>query len=224
MTNNIYERQYQYLKHHGQRAWSGEGYERGRQALTAVLQSLREDKVLPPPGSVCLELGCGNGAMASLLLARAGYNVHGVDISATAIEWAQESFAAEGLSGSFRQGDVCTLDQYAGRQFDLVFDGSCLHCLINDQRARCFSQIGRVLKTDGMFIVSSMCGQPQRTEDQENYDAQHHHLMRDGRPWRTLRPLPRLIDELADNGFTVFRTAVNHNPWWDHATLCCRLA
>ncbi|MCM2448475.1 class I SAM-dependent methyltransferase [Rahnella sp. CG8] len=220
---NIYDRCYQQLKQTGQQAWTGEGYDRAWRKLTATLQSLKDDQVLPAAGSVCLELGCGNGAMASLFMARAGYQVYGVDISPTAIGWAQETFSAAGLAADFQQGDVCTLGMYHDHQFDLVFDGSCLHCLIGDQRQRCYRKIKRILKPNGVFIVSSMCGQPKRPEDRQHYHAEKHQLMRQGQPWRTLMPLPRLTDELAASGFIVFKTSVSENPWWDHATLCCRL-
>jgi len=92
---------------------------------TATLQLLKDGLVLPAAGSVCLELGCGNGAMASLFMARAGYQVYGVDISPTAIGWAQETYSAAGLAADFQRGDVCDLDRYHEQQFDLAFDGSC---------------------------------------------------------------------------------------------------
>lgn len=223
MTSNLYERQYQRLKQHGEPAWAGEGYERAWRQLTAMFQTLRHEGALPTPGATCLELGCGNGAMVSLLLARAGYRVSGVDISPTAIAWAQELFAAEGLTGNFQVGDVCTLEGSAPRQFDLVYDGSCLHCLIDGQRARCFHQVQRVLKPGGNFIVSSMCDAPKSPTPGLHYDAERHQLLKAGQPWRTLLPLPLLQAELRDRGFEIFRCDVNENPWWNHATLCCRV-
>lgn len=220
---SIYERLYQTLKSKGDPAWTGAGYERAWHYLTATIQTLQQADIIPAPGSTCLELGCGNGAMVSLLLARQGYLVDGVDISPTAITWAQEKFSAEGLIGRFQQGDVCVLDNDASQQFMVVYDGSCIHCLIGEQRPRCFSQIKRVLKSDGIFIVSSMCGEPKRPQDRENYDAEHYQLRKEGQPWRTLMPLPLLRKELAEHGFEVFHESVNDNPWWNHATLCCRI-
>jgi len=74
-----------------------------------------------------------------------------------------------------------------------------------------------------MFIVSSMCGHPKKPEDRQHYHAENYLLLRDGQPWRTLMPLPRLTAELAASGFIVFKTSVSENPCGDHATLCCRL-
>lgn len=217
----IYEQRYRALKKQGYQAWAGEGYPRASRQLAVTLQSLQDNGILPTPGAACLELGCGNGAMASQWLAHKGYRVYGVDISPTAICWAQEAFAAQSLAGTFQHGDVCTLSMFGNQMFDLVFDGSCLHCLLGEQRQRCLNQVRRILKPGGIFIVSSMCGEPKLAAKQQDYDRAHYQLWQDGRPWRTLMPLPLLLQEIASHQFAVFNTQVNHNPWWDHATLCC---
>ena len=81
-----------------------------------------------------LELGCGNGMSSSLLMARKGYEVHGVDISKAAIAWAREQFTDYALCGTFGQGDVCDMPFLTEHSFDIVIDGSCLHCLIGNDR------------------------------------------------------------------------------------------
>ncbi|MDH8519328.1 class I SAM-dependent methyltransferase [Klebsiella pneumoniae] len=110
---------------------------------------------LPEPGSHILELGRGNGMMASLCFARKGNHVCGVDFSPTAIHWAQENFAEQRISG-----DVCSLVQLEDNCFDLIFDGSCMHCLTGSQREQAYSQVRRLLRENGTFIISSMCGEP----------------------------------------------------------------
>ncbi|WP_261160363.1 class I SAM-dependent methyltransferase [Serratia fonticola] len=222
MATSPYEYIYQTLKKNGEPAWTGKGYERAWSNLSATLQSFKQLGFLPLAGGRCLELGCGNGAMASLWLARHGYRVEGVDISSTAIAWAKENFATEGLRGNFQQADVCALDIFGPQRFDMVYDGSCLHCLIGEQRQLCFKHIQRIMTSDGIFIISSMCGEPKRSHDRENYDAEHYQLYEDGRPWRTLMPLDLLREELLKQGFAIFSELIHENPWWDHATLCCR--
>ena len=155
---------------------------------------------------------------------RRGYEVHGIDISEAAIAWAEEAFAESGLSGSFRQGSVCEMPWFAEKSFDVVIDGSCLHCLIGNDRARCLQEVRRILRPEGVFVVSSMCGLPKSDDARASFDPRTGHLLRDGRPYRTLKPLDDLARELKDCGFDVQDTKLRINPWWDHATMTCRMA
>jgi SAM-dependent methyltransferase len=61
-------------------------------------------QVAPPPARL-LDLACGAGRHA-LALARLGYEVTGVDLSADAIARAQAAAAAEGLSALFLRADM----------------------------------------------------------------------------------------------------------------------
>ncbi len=218
---NMYEKQYRELIANGEAAWAGSGYLRAKEQQEQVFSWLGQHHYLPQPGATVLELGCGNGAMAAHYFASRGDDVWGVDFAQTAIRWAEERFTQAGLSAHFFVGDVCHLPQCEAAMFDLIIDGSCLHCLIGEARQRCFAEVRRLLKPAGHFVVSSMCGMPRYQEDWENYDAEYHHLLREGQPWRTLKPLPALVEELQKAQFTVLASRVNCNPWWDHATLVC---
>lgn len=81
---------------------------------------------LPGGGSI-LDLGCGPG-WTSLLLARAGFDVHGLDISERMVEIARERAGGDGLSATFTVADM---EQFAldKRDFDgaLLFD-ALHHC------------------------------------------------------------------------------------------------
>jgi len=87
------------------------------QALDLFLERL--------PGGSILDVGCGPG-WTSLLLARAGYAVTGVDISERMIEIARERSVLENTPAEFVVGDMEDLD--LGR---VGFDGAlffdCLH-------------------------------------------------------------------------------------------------
>lgn len=78
-----------------------------------------------PAGSPVLDIGCGPG-WTSLLLARAGYEVLGVDLAERMIEIARERAAAELNPAEFAVADMDSLElsrkDYAGALF---FD--CLH-------------------------------------------------------------------------------------------------
>lgn len=216
-----YEARYRELKSTGHAGWGGDHVERNLARLKVDLDRLRRGGFLPEPPARVLEIGCGNG-MSSFLLAQDGYDVHGIDISETAIAWAQERFAEAGLAGSFVTGDVRDMTCLADDSFDFVFDGSCLHCLIRDDRGRCLNEVSRILRHDGVFVVSTMCGLPRSDEAREHFDPKAACLMRNGRPYRTLKLVQQIEDELAGSGFRVVDVRVRENPWWDHAVIVCR--
>jgi SAM-dependent methyltransferase len=77
-----------------------------------------------PPGPV-LDLGCGSG-WTSLFLARAGWDVLGVDISGRMVEIARERARAEGAEAEFLVADVEELD-LARKDFAAVVLFDALH-------------------------------------------------------------------------------------------------
>jgi hypothetical protein len=44
-------------------------------------------------------------------------------------------------------------------------------------------------------------------------------LNHEGQPWRTLKPLDCLKEEITKSGFSINYIHVNENPWLDHATI-----
>lgn len=73
-----------------------------------------------------LELGCGEGNNV-WYLTREGFDVYGLDGSATAIAKAQARLQAEGLTAHLQTGDVIRLAEiYSGRQFDVIINAGCL--------------------------------------------------------------------------------------------------
>lgn len=217
-----YEAEYRRLRAAGHQGWAGSERERNFSRMAETLDRL-EREVFPPPPARFLELGCGNGMSSALLMARKGYAVHGIDISETAIMWAKPQFAEAGLSGCFRQGNVCEMPFVSASFFDIVMDGSCLHCLIGDDRARCLREVHRTLRRGGVFVVSSMCGLPKSDEAKARFDPITSQLLQNGRPYRTLKPLTDIARELMDLGFEVQDSRVSVNPWWDHVTMVCHI-
>jgi len=103
-----YDAEYRRLRAAGLPGWAGSQRERNVARMAETLDRL-ERKTFPRPPARVLELGCGNGMSSALWMAQKGYEVHGVDISATAIAWAEQQFAEAALYGSFRQGSVCEM-------------------------------------------------------------------------------------------------------------------
>lgn len=218
-----YDAQYRRLKMAGHPGWAGSSHEWNFARMSDTLDRLAHE-FLPSPPARILELGCGNGMSWSLLMARRDYEVHGIDISEAAIAWANEQFAENALSGSFRQGNVCEMAFIPDKSFGVVMDGSCLHCLIGSDRTRCLQEVRRILRRDGVFVVSSMCGLPKSEEAKARFDPANGQLLQNGRPYRTLKPLTDIECELMNASFEVRNSSVSINPWWDHATIVCRLA
>jgi SAM-dependent methyltransferase len=97
-----------------------------------------------PPGARVLDLGCGYGKNARLLL-RQGYRVSGVDVSASAIARAGRLL---GDAAELTAGDATALP-WPARSFDAVLDIGCLHCLPAPRRPRAVRELARVLRPDG---------------------------------------------------------------------------
>jgi ubiquinone/menaquinone biosynthesis C-methylase UbiE len=218
-----YDAQYRHLRAAGLPAWQGADFARGLARLTATLDDLVQNGTLPRPPARVVEIGCGNGIIA-MLLAGKGYEVHGIDISQAAVDWARERFAEASRAGTFRQGDVCDMSIFADASFDAVMDGQCLHCLMGDDRGRCLQEVRRILSPNGVFVVSSMCGPPKSDEAKASFDAASLSLMKNGEAFRTLKPLNELCSELVNAGFGVVDAKVSVNAWWDHVTIVCHVA
>ncbi|MEV6713641.1 class I SAM-dependent methyltransferase [Lentzea sp. NPDC051208] len=94
-----------------------------------------------------LDVGCGPGRNA-LFLTRNGFQVDAVDISATAIRWAEER--AEGLDIRFRHGDAFTSEG----SYDLIYDSGCFHHLPPHRRVGYLALLDRALVPGGHFALT----------------------------------------------------------------------
>ncbi|TDV50881.1 class I SAM-dependent methyltransferase [Actinophytocola oryzae] len=108
------------------------------------------DRGLLTPGRA-LDLGCGPGRN-TLYLAANGFSVDGVDLSATALEWAGERAAETGADVRFRQGDAFELD--LGGPYDLIYDAGCFHHLAPHRRVSYLSLVDRYLGVGGHLVVT----------------------------------------------------------------------
>ena len=104
-----------------------------------------------PPGRPLrvLDAGCGPGFF-SVLLARAGHIVSGIDGSSGMLAHARENAAHFGVSPHLMQGDFGTLP-FAAETFDLVISRNVTH-IIRDH-LRVYGEWLRVLKPQGVLLI-----------------------------------------------------------------------
>ena len=104
-----------------------------------------------PPGRPLrvLDAGCGPGFF-SVLLARAGHIVSGIDGSSGMLAHARENAAHFGVSPHLLQGDFGTLP-FAAETFDLVISRNVTH-IIRDH-LRVYGEWLRELKPQGVLLI-----------------------------------------------------------------------
>lgn len=128
-------------------------------------------------GGPILELGCGSGRLLEPL-ARAGYEVIGIDRSPAMVALARRRLAAAGLSHvEVHQGDMTDLGALPASTFKLVFSAinSFLHLDSREQQLKALASIRRVLHDDGILILDIFQPTPQillSMDDQLRLDGQ----------------------------------------------------
>ena len=203
-TNYIgHDAQYKRFKAAGQNGWDDD---ETWQAWKAEILALIASTDFPKSGKV-LELGCGAGDVA-LLFAEKGYQVHGIDIAPSAIEWAREKALKAGLQVNFEAGDVTKLGRWEDDYFDIVIDGHCLHCIIGDDRAEMLKEAYRVLRPGGSFYVSSMCGEPKEPEVLKIYDPESRCTIHGGVAGRYYGRAEDILKEIEEIGFKIIRQEI----------------
>ena len=96
-----------------------------------------------------LEIGCGAGNNL-WFAAREGFDVTGIDGSATVIDFANSRFAEDGLRGTFLVGDFTKLPFDAG-SFDIVLERGAISSAPRSGARKAIEEAARVLRPDGQF-------------------------------------------------------------------------
>ncbi|MFD8742452.1 class I SAM-dependent methyltransferase [Streptomyces sp. NPDC059616] len=111
------------------------------------------DRGLIAPGRV-LELGCGPGRNA-IHLASLGFEVDAVDLSPSALAWAEDRADEAGADVRFHHGDIfdLTATELTG-PYDLVYDSGCFHHLPPHRRVSYLALLDRVLAPGGGFALT----------------------------------------------------------------------
>lgn len=105
-----------------------------------------------PPGKA-IDLGCGTGTNV-ITLARAGWQVTGVDFAYPAISTARKKIRSAGVQASLQVGDVTRLEDISA-PFDLALDIGCFHSLPQPHRQDYLNQLDRILTPNGFWLVYS---------------------------------------------------------------------
>ncbi len=117
-------------------------YINARRRLGQVLDAMKL-----PGDRTALDLGCGIGLMATPFLER-GINYFGMDISATAIELATESYP----EASFLCGDITSLN--LDRKFDLIQERTVfIHLIEEPMWLDAIKTVRTHLHEDGVFLL-----------------------------------------------------------------------
>lgn len=105
----------------------------------------------PGAGAWALDIGCGAGTHGRAL-ARHGYRVAGIDLSAVALRRALAAARAEDLPWVGVQGSASHLDLFAVR-FQMALDVGCLHTLTPEQVGEYAQALRRRLLPRGWYLL-----------------------------------------------------------------------
>lgn len=108
---------------------------------------------LKADGLKVLEYGCGPGSHA-YMMAKAGADVTGIDISPVAVDMATEEAQRQGVPVTFTVMNAEALE-FADRSFDRILGSGILHHL---DLHRSYSELARTLKDDGEAVFIEPMG------------------------------------------------------------------
>ena len=130
--------------------------------------------------STILDLPCGYGRDSNFL-SKQGFEVTGIDRSKEAIKIAQNWANQDGIQIKFEVGDATNLP-YPDNSFDAIVSNRFLHLVYDDnQQKKVISEIKRVLKDDGLVILSTRslkdpdCHHNNKIEEKKNKENHSSH-------------------------------------------------
>lgn len=107
---------------------------------------------IQPKNINVLEVGCGSGSNIKYL-AELGYNVYGIDISETAVNYAKTSFLQHNLKGNIQTASVDSLP-FENDFFHIVIDQGVLMCVNEEVYKQAINEIYRVMYRGGVALLT----------------------------------------------------------------------
>lgn len=107
---------------------------------------------ISPENINILEIGCGSGANIKYA-ASLGYNVYGIDISETAVNYASTSFKNSNLKGEILVASVDNLP-FEDNFFHIVIDHGALVCVNEDIYKKAIDELHRVTVWGGVGLLT----------------------------------------------------------------------
>jgi SAM-dependent methyltransferase len=105
----------------------------------------------PPRGRVAVP-GCGRGHDARFL-ARRGYEVVGFDFAAAAVAEARRLARRDGVSVTFEQRDIFSLERGYAQAFDGIWEYTCYCAIDPRRRAEYLGVMAAILKPGGWLLA-----------------------------------------------------------------------
>ena len=160
------------------------------------------------PGMACVDLGCGTGRMA-LVLAKAGADVIGVDVSRTMIQ-RMMSQARHNGTGSVR-GLAVPIEhlKLPAASADLVITNYALHHLLDSDKDKVVRSAFAWLRPGGQLVVADMMlGRGATTRDRKIIAGKIRIMAKKGIPgyWRILKNVGRFL-------FRVHERPISPEAW-----------
>ncbi len=101
--------------------------------------------------SHALDIGCGTGHF-SIYLARHGFTVTGIDISANAIAQARKNAATARVKATFKTIDASNVDTVGGR-YNFALEWGLLHFLMPEFRQSYIHSLAQLMNGKALYMV-----------------------------------------------------------------------
>ena len=98
-----------------------------------------------------IDIGCGTGTNV-VTLAKAGWQVTGVDFAARAIHLARQKIRESAIQAELAVNDATNLRGITGH-YDLALDIGCFHGIPQDGRSKYLKELNRILASNGFWLM-----------------------------------------------------------------------